>query len=455
MPPRSPRGPAPGKWHYQVGDLPFVLTAFERPEKGNAIYTRLWDGQRYRGKKALCATIRDKAGRVVPEREIVAQQLAVRRQAEAAAGAEQEEAQRGGPLTLAGGFRRLLDRKEGKFPTDTGHRREVVRASEVIFGVLGRDRRMDEIRHRDYRAVWRHMAHENKKTGRYGLRATEITCGVLQNAARWLQREGYLEPGDAVPAPGWKVAMRSDWEAITGSPIAEPEKPRYTDAESAKLWRALPKADPRVALAMELGAELRLGQVVRVRRSDVLSTRTHRIGALQVHGRGKKRGERIVLTMAQRHALTRALTSGFLFEPEAAHRAGELDDYFLFAGAKLLTVEDRKGRKVRRVRATGAGSALTRRALGRQWAKLEELAGVDHQPGRLWYGMRRLQADKADALEGVESRVKNRMGGWKKTSTREEYLEQANTRDAEEAAKARKLIRPSQLDRKSNADPES
>lgn len=455
MPPRKPKGPEPGKWQYQVGEVPHLLTAFERPDKGNAIYTRVWDGKRYRGKKALCGPIRGKDGRVIPEREIVAQQLAVRRHGEILAGVEPASAERGGPLTLAGGFRRLLDRKEGKFPSDTGHRREVVRASKVILAVLGADRRMDEIRHRDYRALWRHMANEHKASGRFGLRTAEIYCGVLQNAARWLQHEGHLEPGDAVPAPGWKMAMRSDWEAITESPAGEPEKPRYTDAESERLWRALPKADPRVALAMELGAELRIGQVARVRRSDVLPTRTNRIGAIQVHGRGKKRGETIVLTMAQRHALTAALLWGYLALPEAAYRAGEVEDYYLFGGGRLHTETDHRGRKVQRLRVDGAARAITRRALARQWRELERLADVDHMDGRLWYGMRRLQADKADALQGVEARVKNRMGGWKKTSTREDYLEQASQRDAEEAAKARKRIRPSRLRRKGDSETQS
>jgi hypothetical protein len=441
MPPRRPKGPEPGKWQYQVGEVPHLLTAYERPDKANAIYTRVWDGRRYRSKKALCGPIRDERGRVDPEREIVAQQLAMRRQSELAANVEPDEA-RGGPLTLAGGFRKVLDRSTGKFPSDTGHRREVVRASVLIGKVIGRDRRMDGIKHRDYRALWRHIAHEHKRTGKMGLRTAEIYCGVLQNAARWLQHEGYLEPGEGVPAPGWKQAMRSEWETITESPAPKPEKLRYTDAESVKLWRALPSADPRIALAMELGAELRIGQVARVRRSDVLPSPGWRFGMLHVHGRGKKFGETIVLTASQRHALTQALLWGYLAEPEAARRAGEITDYYLFGGGRLHRTTDHRGRKVRRLRKDGAAKPITRRAFARQWERLEGAAGVDHQRGRLWYGMRRLQADKADALMDVDARVKNRMGGWSRTSTREGYLEGAKIEDAVEAAAARKRIRP-------------
>lgn len=452
MPRRNAKGPEPGKWQYQVGEAPHLLTAYERPDKGNAIYTRVWDGRRYRDKKALCGPIRDGRGQIIPEKEIVAQQLAVRRQGETAAGVAEEE-RTGGPLTLAGGFRKLLEKKGGKFPTDTQHRREVVRASEVILKVVGKDKRMDEVKHGDYRAVWRHVMHEHKKSGDYGLRTAEIFCGVLQGAARWLQIEGLLEPGDAMPAPGWRGRMRAEWETITGTPAPEPEKPRYTDAESERLWRALPHADPRAALAMELGAELRLGQVARVRRSDILPSQGWRIGRLRVAGRGKKKGVTIVLTMSQRHALTRALLTGFLAEAEAAFRAGEIEDFYLIASGKLHRATDWRGRTVKRASPKGASRPLERGALGARWAELENLAGVEHVEGRLWYGMRRLQADKADALEGVSARAKNRMGGWTKTSTREGYLEQANQQDAEEAARARKRIRPGKIDRANGDEP--
>jgi hypothetical protein len=452
VPPRKskPKGPAPGEWKYTVGDVPHQLTAYERKDKGNAIYTRVWNGRSYSGKKALTASIRDAAGKIIPDREIVAQQLAVQRHRELVSGVEMDEPA-GAPLTLAGGFRKMLHPRTGKYASETPHKREVQRAATLIGQVLGKDRRMDSIRHADYRTLWRwlanaHVAAKRKKPPeqKYGLRTAEIVCGVLQNCATWLQEEGALEPGDAMPAPRWKQALKREWEVITGDPVAGPAKPRYTDAESRALWKAVAGADPRLRLAMMLGAELRLGQVARVRRSDIRPSPDglYRIGALKVHGRGKKLGETIVLIPQQRHALTAALLWGFLADAEAAHRAGEIEDFYLIPGGRLHKAEDHRGREVRRVRPAGAMRPLTRRALARHWEKLEEAAEVDHVDGRLWYGMRRLQADKADALEGVSARAKNRMGGWSKTSTREGYLEQANLRDAEEAARARRMIRP-------------
>ena len=442
---RAGREPAPGKWQYTVGEVPFRLTAFERPDKGFAIYTRVWDGQRYTSRRALCGPIRDKDGRIIPEKEVEAQQLAIRRQKEIAAGIHPDEV-RPGPLTLAAGFRRLLDRKDGKYPTDTPHRRSVERSARIIQEILKRDLLWEHITHRHYRMLWRAIARRHIESGRkaFGLRAAEIICNDLQSASRWLQQEGLIEPGTALPAPGWKTALKTDWQAITGDAPKKPKKPRYTDAEAERLWRALPQADPRLELAMELGAELRLGQVLRVRRSDVHPSPDgrFRFGMVVVHGRGKKHGETVVLTRRQRHALTRAILWGYLALAEQAYRKGEIEDYFLIASGKLHRAKDHRGRDVQRVQVHMAKKHLGHRTLGRMWAELEHLAGVEHVPGRLWYGMRRLQADRAEALEGVQARVKNRIGGWTKTSTREEYLEQATIRDAIEAARVRELIRP-------------
>ena len=58
------------------------------------------------------------------------------------------------------------------------------------------------------------------------------------------------------------------------------------------------------------------------------------------------------------------------------------------------------------------------------------------------HGIRRGQADAVDALRDVSASVKNRMGGWTKTSTREGYLEGHRREDAEAAAAVRRKVRP-------------
>jgi len=83
------------------------------------------------------------------------------------------------------------------------------------------------------------------------------------------------------------------------------------------------------------------------------------------------------------------MQAGYLRECEAAYVRGEIDDYALCAQGRLV------------------GGAVPVRQNGRylKWAsdrgllewfcELEEIAGVEHVPGRGWYGLRRLWTDLA------------------------------------------------------------
>lgn len=432
-----------------MGEPPHQLTAYERADRGYAIYGRVWDGSRYTEKRALHPGIRDEDDRIDPELEIAAQEQAIERQRTVAAGLGEADLDTpGGPLTLTQGFNRVLHPKTGKYASlDSEWRADVERHTRVIQNALGETLMWSQIRHAHYRKLWRYMAREHAKDGSFGARMAEVIVGTLQSAARWLQGEGWIEPGDALPAPTWKEIMIREWEDITGSPVKPPKKLRFTAPESAALWDALPAADPRLELAVEIGAELRLGQVARTRRSDVEPYGGFRFGLVRVHGRGKKRGETVVLTRAQRHVLTRAILWGHLANLEEAYQRGEIDDYYLITGGYLHQGRDHRDRPVQRARVENAASHWTRSAMRKAWKTLQELAGVEDVKGRNWYGMRRRQADEADALE-VRPGVKNRLGGWTKTSTREDYLETGRTEDAEDAAGARRQIRPNRQRRK-------
>lgn len=431
------KGPKPGEWRYTVGDL----TAYERTDRGMDIYTRVWDGSRYTQKRRLRGPIRGDDGRVDPDLELRAQEAALARQRAIADGVDEDSAAEAGPLTLAGGFRKLLHEKHGKYAGKTRWRRDVERHRDVILSVLPRDLLWMRVRHAHYRTLWRHLAHEHKRTGTYGARAAEQIVGSLQTAALWLQQEGFIEPGDGQPAHGWRKVLKEEWAEITNRPVGKPARPRYTVEEQQKLWAALPKGEPRLALAVEIGAELRLGQVPRSRRSDILPARGFRVGGVRVHGRGKKPGEDIVFTMAQRHALTRAMTSGVLADLERAYRAGEIEDYYLIPGGRLRTVKDRKGEKVPRAQVKNADRRLHRRTLNDHWRDLEKLAKVERVDGRAWYGLRRLHSDLAEDVE-ADDRVLDKLGGWKHTETRRLYQEEGRTEIDEAAAAARAKIRP-------------
>lgn len=425
------RQPKPGEWEYVVGEVPHLLTAYERAERGNAIYTRLWDGKRYREKnKRLHDGIRDAKGKIDPKLEVEAQQAAIRRQAEAATPAEPVEDK--GPLTLAAGFKRYLHPKDGKYPSDTAWKRCVVTYSKIITRILGGGTHWSSIKHSHYRKLWRTLAQEYNEKDEHGIRNAEKIVGVLQSATTWLHQEELLETGAGLPARKWRDALRAEWAEITKTPIAKPKRPRYTVAEQERLWAALPKADPRLALAVEIGAELRLGQVVRVKRSHIEPHAGHEIGAVQVYGSGKKRGTLVVLTPAQQSAIVQAMQSGYLSELEAAYRKGKLKDYHLITGGRT---------KQGKAQIKHADSCLHERTLAALWEELEQLAGVEWIKGRKWYGLRRLHADLAEDVED-DARVNNAMGGWTNTTTRELYQQQGRPEIVERAAVVRAKIRP-------------
>lgn len=436
------KGPKPGEWRYTVGEVPHQLTAYERKDRDLAIYTRVWDGSRYTRKRRLRDSIRTDDGRIDPDLEIEVQEAALERQRALAAGLDPDEGDVG-PMTLERGFRKLLHRKDGKYASDTRWRRDMKRNRDVILGVLDGDLLWSQIRHAHYRKLWRALAEENRRSGRYGARAAEVIVGALQTAALWLQQEDLIEPGDGQPAHGWRRALKDEWAEITNNPVGKPARPRYTVDEQRRIWAALahPEVDPRVALAVEIGAELRLGQVLRCRRTDVFSAGGFRIGGVHVHGRGKKPGESVTFTMGQRHAVTRAMTSGYLADLERAYQAGEVEDYYLVPGGYLHTVTDRKGRPVRRAQLRYADRPLSRTGIRKQWRDLERIAGVEHVEGRGWYGLRRLHSDLAEDVED-DQRVLNRLGGWTDTKTRQLYQQEGRSEIEEAAKRTRAKIRP-------------
>jgi hypothetical protein len=268
---------------------------------------------------------------------------------------------------------------------------------------------------------------------KHGVRAAEMIVGSLRSAMAWLAQEEYVEPNTALPAQGWKTQMLSEWAARTLKPIAPSKKPRYSKVESALIWLALPNADPRVRLATEIGAELRLGQVVtRTRRSDISAHGEHVIGKVRIHGAGKKKGAEVVLTDAQRDALVEAMTTGYLSDLERAYQAEKIPDYMLIGGGYMA---------LGKAQVANAMRPMGKRALRTYWRRLEKLAGVAHIDGRGWYGMRRRAADDAEDVED-DARVLNIMGGWSDSQTRTKYQEQGRSEIAEKAAQVRDKIRP-------------
>lgn len=428
-------------WKYAPTGDPVDLCAYERKDRKRAIWTRTGPNEfgEYENVKPLYGPIRDDNGRIDPELETIARALAEARSKEVAAQATVKP-RNDGPLTLSRAVQLIMDPKHGKFAGDSDWQHDVERYLKLCITILG-DTPVADIKHAHYKLIWRHLADEhNKDSSRYGVRSAEMICGALRSAMTWLAQEEYVEPNTALPAPRWKAQMQAEWVKLTGKPLSDPHKPRYTKEEYAKLWKALPKADPRLRLAVAIGAELRLGQVVeRTRRSDVKPHGGNEIGLVIVHGAGKKGGADVVLNSQQRAVMIEAMTTGFLSEMESAYKAGKIDDYLLIAGGHLLNAKtsdpDPKAQPV------NAMMKIGKRALRDYWRELEELAGVEHVEGRGWYGVRRRAADDAED-ETNDPRVLMKMGGWKDDKTRRRYQDQGRTDIAEKAADVRSRIRP-------------
>ena len=82
------------------------------------------------------------------------------------------------------------------------------------------------------------------------------------------------------------------------------------------------------------------------------------LGQIEIPGAGKKHGEVVVLTPEPRRAVDDAL-AGYLANYEAAWRAGQIDDYYLFPGSRIRMLDESGRRWTRSPRRREA--ALARR----------------------------------------------------------------------------------------------
>jgi hypothetical protein len=195
--------------------------------------------------------------------------------------------------------------------------------------------------------------------------------------------------------------------APVDTPEAAPDAP-FFDAAVVVL-----EVDPRIELAVELGAEMRLGQVGEARRSQLDLTRTPMAphGTFTVYGKKKKAGEKLALTQEQRVAVDHALET-VLADAEAAYDpADRRTDYYLLPSGKLV----QGAADVERARR----APITRDALRKAFHALEVAAGVTPVEGRGWYGLRRVSTDEAPRYTS-DRRVMDKLGGWTAGSTTRE-----------------------------------
>jgi integrase len=337
------------------------------------------------------------------------------------------------PLTLPEGMARAFEPLKGLYPRPTKHAKQARKYADAAAQVLGPDTTWAELRPSSILYLVRQLARASRNGE--GAVSAEKTCVILYAIASWLRSEELIPSTAAHSNTGWKLRVREEWRNTTGQRTRAVERPRHAVDEVAALFAALPQADPRLRLLVELAAELRAGQAVRARRTDLTLDMVGGFerGRFIVYGAGKKRGETVDLHPELRTLVDEVLSTGYLAEAEAAFQRGEVEDYFLFPAGKL------KGGSVPLGRATAAHASY--QAMRDLFEDLERIAGVEHRRGRSFYGLRRQATDLAPDFS-QDARVLNSISGHADSATREQvYQDKENERVRARAAKTRRSMR--------------
>lgn len=471
-------------WKITVGKRPHTLVAEERPDRSHEIYFRWQETDPVDGKSKprYCGTglhVRDARGRRRKNLEDKAEEAAEKAQKIYAAGGSprdwnKRERVEPVPRTLAEGFAEALPHPEVELHTGTlypvrdRHSLDQRRGAWFVEKYLGGDREWSDVEEGTVADLWTGMARAYKAEQGPGFRSLKRAVRVLYLVWAHL-RERY---GEQFPAPKrpqrMEQRMRETWEKITGERLKQKRRQRkkelrYHADELRRLFSCLaevhevevvrgrkhrrtvrevqPLCDPRVRTVVEIGAELRPGQVVRAMRSH-LDLRPG-VGGYgrgrflgEDLGRGRKEAETVDLHPELRTYIDHVLTRGYLAELEAARKRGELADYPLFPGGKLIN-----GRiPVARVKKYPKRHLHPSNAIA-LWRSFEELAGVQHVQDRSFYGLRRGLTDTANDYS-TDDRALDRLTGHQDSDTRKEiYQDREREKDIANAAQIRRRMR--------------
>jgi hypothetical protein len=474
-PPTVPTSVTPDPaWTDSEGILPHKVIVEQNPVRGYRLQLRWWKPSpipKQKGqwrKESLKVTLGD----LVAER--VKQDLTPRRaleeakewaRAKARAKVEQLKAGTEGapasaaaptrPLTLGETAAVITDRDTGRYHAKKPHQREVLKSRAVAPPVLGAGTPWAAIDDAMLTTVWRRkiQAAEGKSTrdGRPvdGLRPAEIVIRDLLAIANWLRSKApaaHRIPLTACVAPlHWRDELRKDWMEIRGrTELPKPRRPRHTNDETQRIRRAARGVDPRLWLLLEVGAELRAGQVERCRRSHLSLDGD---GQLEVPGSGRKGGAVVLFTAGQRAAVDACLgyadpSAGYLRKLEAAYVAGEIPDYPLFPGGQLA--ESRTaGDPHAVVERHAAARPITRDTMMELFHLAEDAADppVPRVKGRAFYGGRRSGVDEFKKRRGSREALEQ-FGGWSDSTIPDQiYADEEAQYAREEARDIRARVR--------------
>lgn len=438
------RSGSPAALPYKAGGGSFCVVVEERQRsdgRRTSVRMRWWDTQRgnwrlrsleREASSLFAGKHRDRTGNLRPEVVRWAIDQGEIRALELATGARGQVDEATKLLTLSEGLELTFDAWRGAYPPPLNlHARTVRSEVKRAIGILGENRTWASIKSADLRDVWRQRIKTLVAEGKTGCRGAENTVSRFLTVAAWLRDEELLDPDACMPPGKWRDKLRGDWRTMTGSDRnPEPSRPRYTKDEARRILEAAREVDPRFDLALELGAQARLGQVIRCRRSDLnLEARTLTVGTA-----GKKKGVLVELTDREYDAVTYALNEGYLRNLEA----GEVD-YRLFPQGQLSG--GRKGNDPVAVERHLAVKPVDRRSLLTWLHAAEEKAGVESVPGRANYGLRRLMLDAA-VEGGLDPEAVQEFGGWTDSDTPNRvYRDKVRKEAARRARDARARIK--------------
>ena len=413
-------------WQYVVGMLPHKVVAYEDTARRGVVYLRWRVSHEWR-RKSLGFTIRrDAKGRIVKDDEQRARKAADEQYSRLITGGATAKAPTA-LLSIADGWRIACDVDRGKWNKPTAHRDEMERYIARAKSTLGAATPWNAITRGDLRRLWRAELKRTRAKGHDGVRSAELIVSRFLTVAAWLRDEQLIAPDACM---GW-AKMRDEMAEDFGT--YAPSRPRYTRDEYRALLQHAHDVDVRWGLLLALGAEYRLGQVVRCMRSDLsVASRT-----LRIAGAGKKRGTAVKLTEQQRDSVVHALTS-WLAGLERAYTDSAIEDFPLFPGGRLPMVD---GEPVTHARHATRAPMTAGHTLRNWLAETEHRAGIAHVEGRGWYGLRRAAVDAAKAA-GISREGLQQHGGWSDTQVPDRiYADQQADYAADEAAAIRAKIR--------------
>ncbi len=412
-------------WSESVGFLPHKVTAFENPEKHAVVYLR-WRAAGNWRKRSLGVRLRDERGKIRQDVR-VAVMAEAQTQHEILSG--KRAASSPARLTI-GDTWAVISSHDGLYPVLTPHAKEVGRSLAAAARILGPRLPWDLIDRAYIRRIGRTRIDELRARGRDGYRTAEITVQQVLAVAAWLRDEGKVSATACLAPRRWREDLRNYWSDSAGSTTPpEPAQPRHTLQEMREILAAAPLVDPRFALLLAFGPELRLGQVARARRSDLDESKR----ILHIRGRRKKRGTKVALTDGQ---LAAWLTAKATYLAELDNK---LMDYPLFPRGQMPG--GRTGKGVATVQRHGFAAPIGRTAIRKWFAEAERKAKVSHVTGRGAYGLRRAAVDAAKERH-IGREALEAFGGWADTQIPDMvYADQEAAYARNEAAEIRAMIR--------------